>query len=162
MAVKNLSDLLAHMIKDIYYAEKQILKELPKMAKKADSEELRRALETHVEETRQQVENLETAMDELGMAKRGEKCEAIEGILKEAKSIMDETEDADALDAGMIASAQAVEHYEITRYGTIIAWAKHLGHKKVADLMQKNLDQEYAADKKLTGLAESTLNREAA
>ena len=103
-----------------------------------------------------------TALGELGLAQRGTKCEAMEGILAEAKSIMDEIEDSDAMDAGMIASAQAVEHYEITRYGTIIAWAKHLGHDKVADLMQQNLEQEKAADAKLTKLAEGSLNQQAA
>lgn len=162
MAMKNLGDLLEHMLKDIYYAEKQILKELPKMARKADSDELRQAFEHHVEETKQQVENLEQALGELGLAQRGTKCEAMEGILAEAKSIMDEIEDADAMDAGMIASAQAVEHYEITRYGTIIAWARHLGHDKVADLMQQNLQQEKAADELLTKLAVGRLNQQAA
>ena len=162
MAMKTLGDLLEHMLKDIYYAEKQILKELPKMARKADSDELRTAFEEHAEETKQQVENLETAMGELGLPQRGSKCEAMEGILAEAKSIMDEIEDADAMDAGMIASAQAVEHYEITRYGTIIAWARHLGHDKVADLMQRNLEQEKAADAKLTKLAVGRLNQQAA
>lgn len=162
MAMKNLNDLLEHMLKDIYYAEKQIVKELPKMAKKADSAELRQAFEEHEAETKQQIENLEKAFEHLDLAKRGEKCEAIEGILEEAKSIMDEIEDADTLDAGMIASAQAVEHYEITRYGTIVAWAKRLGQGDVAQLMQQNLDQEYAADQKLSKLAEDSLNKQAA
>ena len=162
MALKNLDDLLEHMIKDIYYAEKQIEKELPKMAKKADSDELRKAFEQHAQETRQQIENLEKAFEKLGKKPKGEKCLAMDGILAEGKEIMDEIEDADALDAGMIASAQAVEHYEITRYGTIVSWAKHLGHDEIARLAQKNLDQEYATDEKLTKLAESRLNREAA
>jgi ferritin-like metal-binding protein YciE len=162
MVMKNLDDLLEHMLKDIYYAEKQILKELPKMAAKADSPDLRTAFEDHKAETEEQVANLEKAFEKLDIAQRGEKCEAIEGILEEAKSIMKEIEDPDALDAGMIAAAQAVEHYEITRYGTIVAWARHLGHDEVAKLMQANLDQEYAADQKLTELAEGSLNREAA
>ena len=162
MALKNLDDLLEHMLKDIYYAEKQIEKELPKMAQKAESAKLREAFEEHVEETKQQIGNLETAFEQLGLSKSGEKCEAIEGILKEAKQIMDEIEDADTLDAGMIAAAQAVEHYEITRYGTIIAWAKQLGHNEIVDLMKQNLGQEEAADKKLTDLAESSLNKQAA
>lgn len=162
MAMKNLSDLLEHMLKDIYYAEKQILKELPKMARKADSQELRAAFEGHVEETKQQVMNLETAMEELGLPARGEKCDAIEGILEEAKGLMSEITDKNLMDAGMIASAQAVEHYEITRYGTIVSWANQLGHSNVAKLMQANLDQERAADKKLTKLAEDSLNQEAA
>lgn len=162
MPMKDLSDLLEHMIEDIYYAEKQIAKELPKMAESAESDELRRAFEDHLEETRGQIENIEAAFRELGMTRKAEKCEAIEGILKEARGIMEEIEDADAMDAGMIASAQAVEHYEITRYGTIVAWAKHLGRSRVADLMQANLDQEYAADRKLSKLAEGMLNRQAA
>lgn len=162
MSMKTLSDLLEHMLRDMYYAEKQVLKELPKMAKKADSDKLRAAFEKHHAETEVQVENLGKALELLGHAKRGEKCEAIEGILKEGKSIMDEIEDADTLDAGMIAVAQSVEHYEITRYGTIVAWARHLGHDEVADLMQANLDQEYEADRSLSALAEGSLNREAA
>lgn len=162
MAMKDLSDLLEHMLRDIYYAEKQIVKELPKMAKKADSDELRSAFEKHRDETKEQIENIEKALELLGHSKRGEKCEAIEGILKEGSSIMDEIEDADTLDAGMISVAQAVEHYEITRYGTIVSWARHLGHDEVADLMQKNLDQEYEADRSLSKLAEGSLNREAA
>lgn len=162
MTMKNLEDLLQHMLKDIYYAEKQIEKELPKMAEKATSADLRAAFESHLEETHQHVANIEAAFDELGMAKRGEKCDAIEGILKEAKSVMDEIEDAEAMDAGMIAAAQAVEHYEITRYGTIVAWAKQLGHDRVAQLAQENLDQEVEADAKLSDLAEGSLNRMAA
>jgi ferritin-like metal-binding protein YciE len=162
MAMKDLGDLLEHMLQDIYYAEKQIVKELPKMAEKADSAELRQAFESHLEETKGHVENLERAFEHLDIAKKGEKCEAIEGILKEAKQIMDEIDDPDTMDAGMIAAAQAVEHYEITRYGTIISWAKKLGHDEVAKLMQATLDQEYAADQKLTKLAESTLNQQAA
>jgi ferritin-like metal-binding protein YciE len=150
------------LVKDIYYAEKKILKQLPKMAAKADSEMLRKAFEEHAEETEGQIENLEAALEHLDLPKRGEKCEAIEGILEEAKSMIAEIEDPDTLDAGMIAAAQAVEHYEITRYGTIVAWAKRLGHDEVARLMQDNLDQEYAADQKLSKLAESSLNREAA
>ena len=162
MALRNLEDLLQHMLKDIFYAEKQIEKELPKMAQKANSDQLRKAFEDHLEETKQHVQNLEQAFQELDMAARGEKCEAIEGIRKEAKQIMGEIEDADTLDAGMIAAAQAVEHYEITRYGTIIAWADQLGHDKIAQLAKSNLAQEVAADKKLTAIAEATLNKWAA
>ena len=162
MALKTLEDLLKHTMKDILYAEKQIEKELPKMARKASSEQLRIAFEQHVEETRQQIENLEQAFAELDVAARGEKCEAILGILEEAKTVMDEIEDPDTLDAGMIASAQAVEHYEISRYGTIIAWAEQLGHGKIADLARKNLEQEISADQKLSAIAEAAANPKAA
>ena len=163
MAMKDLGDLFEHTLKDIYYAEKKIEKELPKMAKKADSADLRKAFEEHHEETKEQIENLEKIFKELDMKAEGEKCEAIEGILKEAKHVMDEIEDKDALDAGMIAWAQAVEHCEITRYGTLVAWAKRLGKpKKVIDLINENLDQEYAADRKLTDMATDDLNKQAA
>lgn len=160
--MKDLEGLFKHFLKDMYYAEKQILKTLPKMARKADSEQLRNAFEEHREETEQQIENLEKVFEMVGLKARGVTCEAMEGILEEGKEIMSETEDADARDAGMIAAAQAVEHYEITRYGTMIAWARTLGMEDAATLLQKNLEQEYAADDKLTKLAESSLNRQAA
>lgn len=158
----NLEELFRHFLRDIYYAEKKVLKALPKMARKADSDELREAFESHLEETEQQVENLERIFEQLGLKARGVTCEAINGILEEAKEIIDEAENADTRDAGMIAAAQAVEHYEITRYGTMVAWAKTLGHESAVALLQANLDQEYAADRKLSNLAEKTLNREAA
>lgn len=160
--MKNLDDLFRHFLKDIYYAEKQILKALPKMAKKADSDELRLAIQQHEAETEQQIDNLERVFEMLDMRPRGVTCDAIIGILDEGKEIMSEAEDPDTLDAGMIASAQAVEHYEINRYGTMIAWAKTLGYRDAIPLLKQNLDQEYAADKKLSAIAESTLNREAA
>ena len=160
--MKTLEDLFQHFLRDIYFTEKQILKALPKMAKKADSDELRAAFDEHLMETQQHVENLEQVFEMLGLKARGVTCEAILGIIEEAKEIMQEADDADTRDAGMIASAQAVEHYEINRYGTLVSWAGTLGHDDVVPLLQANLDQEYAADRKLTELAESTLNREAA
>jgi ferritin-like metal-binding protein YciE len=160
--MKDLDGLFKHFLKDIYYAEKQILKTLPRMARKADSEELRHAFEEHRQETEQQIENLEKVFEICDLRARGVTCEAMDGILSEGKEIMEEAEDGDTRDAGMIAAAQAVEHYEITRYGTMIAWAKTLGMKEAADLLKKNLDQEYAADKKLSKLAEDSLNRQAA
>lgn len=160
--MKDLESLLKHFVRDMYYAEKQILKTLPKMARKADSEKLREAFEDHREETERQIANLEKVFEHLGLKARGVTCEAIEGILDEGKEIMSETDDADARDAGMIAAAQAVEHYEIARYGTMIAWAGSLGMKDVAKLLKENLDQEYEADRKLSKLAETGLNREAA
>jgi len=162
MAMNSLHDLFVHFVRDIYYAEKKILKTLPKMARKADSDALRDAFEEHQQETEKQIENLEAVFEILDLKPRGVTCEAIDGILEEGKEIMSETSDPDARDAGMIAAAQAVEHYEITRYGTMVAWANQLDLPKAAKLLQANLDQEYAADRKLSELAEVQLNREAA
>jgi len=162
MAMDNLKDLFVHFVRDMYYAEKQVLKTLPKMARKADSDALRKAFEDHREETEEQIENLEKVFDILGLKARGVTCEAIQGILDEGKEIMEEAGDKDTCDAGMIAAAQAVEHYEMTRYGTMVAWAKRLGMDEAADLLQKNLDQEYAADAKLSELAEGGINKQAA
>ncbi len=162
MAMNNLKDLFVHFVRDMYYAEKQILKTLPKMAKKADSDQLRKAFEGHREETEGQIENLEKVFELLDLKPRGVTCEAIQGILEEGKEIMEEAGDDDTRDAGMIAAAQAVEHYEMTRYGTMVAWAKRLGMADAAKLLQANLDQEYAADTKLSKLAEGGLNKQAA
>ena len=162
MAMNDLKDLFVHFVRDMYYAEKQILKTLPKMAKKADSDQLRKAFEDHREETEGQIENLEKVFELLDLKPRGVTCEAIQGILEEGKEIMEEAGDDDTRDAGMIAAAQAVEHYEMTRYGTMVAWAKRLGMSEAANLLQKNLDQEYAADTKLSKLAEGGLNKQAA
>jgi len=160
--MKDLQGLFEHFLKDIYYAENQITKALPKMAKKADSSKLKKAFEDHLEETRGQIENLKEVFKMLDMKAEGEECPAIEGIIEEGEHIMKDCKDADACDAGMIACAQAVEHYEITRYGTLVAWAKRLGHEDAASLLQENLDQEYAADEKLDSLAEGSLNKQAA
>jgi ferritin-like metal-binding protein YciE len=127
MTVKTMEDLFVETLKDMYYAEKHILKALPAMAKNAKSKRLKDALETHRKETEDQVERLDRVFKLLDMPPRGKKCEAIEGILAEAKEHMQDIEDPEVLDAGMIGAAQAVEHYEITRYGTLIAWAKQLG-----------------------------------
>ena len=160
--MKNLEDLFQHFLRDIYFTEKQILKALPKMAKKADSELLRAAFNEHLAETERHIDNLETVFEQLGLKARGVTCESILGIIEEAKEMMEEAEDADTRDAAMIASAQAVEHYEINRYGTLVSWAETLGHTNVIPLLRANLEQEYAADRKLTELAEGRLNREAA
>ena len=162
MAEKDLNELFLDTLKDIYYAEKQILKALPKMAKAANSDKLRAAFEKHHDETEGQVERLEKIFELLGKAARGKKCDAIEGILTEAKEHMDEIEDPQVLDAGMIGSAQAVEHYEITRYGTLITWAKQLGHDDAAKLLESNLKEEKHADQLLSEIAESTVNKKAA
>jgi ferritin-like metal-binding protein YciE len=161
MAMKSLEDLFVHFLRDIYYAEKQILKTLPKMARKTDSDELREAFEHHREETEEHIANIEKIFEILGLKARGVTCDAIEGILDEGKEIMQEAGSPDALDAGMIAAAQSVEHYEITRYGTLVAWGEQLGMKDAVKLLKQNLEQEYAADKLLSELAVSTLNREA-
>jgi ferritin-like metal-binding protein YciE len=160
--MKNLDDLFVHMLRDIYYAERQIQKTLPKMARKAGSDELKAAFEQHAEETGAQIEKLEKIFELRDLKPRGVTCEAMNGILEEAKEIMSEIEDKDALDAGMIAAAQAVEHYEITRYGTMAAWAKQLGMNDAAQLIGEILDQEKQTDAKLSKLAESALNKQAA
>ena len=160
--MKDLEGLFKHFLRDMYYAEKQILKALPKMAKKADAADLRAAFEHHRRETEGQVSNLEKVFSLLDLTPRGETCEAIKGMVEEGEEIMEECEQADACDAGMIAAAQAVEHYEISRYGTLVSWAKQLGMNDAARLLQQNLDQEYAADEKLSKIAETALNREAA
>ena len=162
MAEKNLNDLFLDTLKDIYYAEKQIYKSLPKMAKAAQSEQLRAAFEKHETETEGQIERLEQVFELLGKAARGKKCDAIEGILDEGKEIMDEYKGSPALDAGLLASAQAVEHYEITRYGTLVAWAKQLGREDCAGVLHQILDQEKATDQKLNRIAESKINTKAA
>jgi ferritin-like metal-binding protein YciE len=160
--MKDLEGLFKHMLRDMYYAEEKILKELPNMAEKTDAADLRDAFKAHHKETKQQVANLEQVFKSLDLKPRGVTCPAINGILDEAKEIMKECDDPNARDAGLIAAAQAVEHYEITRYGTMVAWAKQLGMKTEAELLNRNLDQEYAADKKLSSLAEKCLNRQAA
>ena len=161
-ATKSLEDLFVNLLKDIYYAEKQILKALPKMAKKADSDELRQAFEQHLQETQGQVERLEQVFALCDLKPTAKSCPAIKGILEEGEEDMKEAKDPDVLDAGMIADAQAVEHYEIARYGTMIAWAEQLGMKDAVPLLQQTLDQEYNADRTLTEIAESSLNRQAA
>jgi ferritin-like metal-binding protein YciE len=161
-AMKSLQDLFVNLLKDMYYAEKQILKTLPKMAKKADSEELRQAFEHHLKETEGHVERLEQVFALCALKPAGKTCPAIKGIIEEGEEDMKGAKDPDVLDAGMIADAQAVEHYEIARYGTMIAWAKQLGMNAAAELLKETLDQEYHADKLLTQLAESRLNRQAA
>lgn len=162
MKVENLSDLFLHTLKDIYFAEKQIIKALPKMIKAADAKELARAFESHLEETNGQIERLEDVFKLLGKKPQGEKCPAIEGILTEGEELMKEIKDPDTRDAAMIAAAQAVEHYEITRYGTLVSWAELLDLPDAAKLLSVTLKEEHNADSKLTKLAESKLNKQAA
>jgi ferritin-like metal-binding protein YciE len=161
MSIKSMDDLFVATLKDIYYAEKQILKALPTMVKKANGEPLKKALEAHRKETEGQVERLEDAFKSLNIPAKGKKCEAIEGIISEAKEHMQEIEEERVLDAGMISSAQAVEHYEICRYGTLIEWAKDLGHREAIKLLEQNLAEEIKADKLLSQIARSSSNRKA-
>jgi ferritin-like metal-binding protein YciE len=159
---KNLEDLFAETLKDIYFAEKQILRALPKMAREAESPELKQAFETHRDETEGQVERLNQVFEQIGRPARGKTCEAILGIIDEAKEIMEEFKGAEALDAGLASSAQAVEHYEIARYGTLKTWARQLGLNDAAKLLDDTLQEEIKADQLLTKLATSTVNRKAA
>jgi ferritin-like metal-binding protein YciE len=161
MSVKTMDDLFVATLKDIYYAEKQILKALPGMVKKATGPELKKALETHRKETEGQVDRLDQVFKTLDVAARGKRCDAIEGIIAEAKEHMEEIEDNQVLDAGMIGSAQAVEHYEICRYGTLIEWAKDLGLEDAIGLLQQNLEEEKNADRLLSQIAKSSSNRKA-
>lgn len=162
MPVKSMEDLFVETLKDIYYAEKQILKALPGMIKKADDSKLRNALETHRKETEGQVGRLEKVFEIMEVPARGKKCDAIEGIIAEAKEHMDDIEDPEVRDAGMVGSAQAVEHYEITRYGTLIAWAKQIGQKEAVSFLEANLAEEKHADELLTQIAETAVNKKAA
>lgn len=162
MADKDLNDLFLDTLKDIYYAEKQIYKSLPKMAQAAQSDELRAAFEKHESETEGQIGRLEEIFELLGKAARGKKCDAIEGILDEGKEIMDEYKGTPALDAGLLAAAQAVEHYEISRYGTLKTWATQLGHKDAVKLLDQTLTEEKKTDDALSKLANSVVNAEAA
>jgi len=159
---KNLNDLFLDTLKDIYYAEKQILKALPKMAKAASSEKLRAAFEKHHGETEGQVERLEKIFELIDKPARGKTCDAIQGILDEGKEIMDEYKGSEALDAGMLAGAQAVEHYEISRYGTLKQWAQQLGMKDAVRLLDETLQEEKKTDQALTSLAEAAVNLAAA
>ena len=162
MAVKSVQDLFINELRDIYYAEKQILKALPKMAKAAQSEKLARAFEKHQDETEGQIERLDQIFELLGKPARGKKCDAIEGIIEEGKEIMSEYKGTPALDAGLLAAAQAVEHYEISRYGTLKSWAAKLDLKPAIKLLDQTLAEEKKTDELLSKVAESEVNYEAA
>jgi ferritin-like metal-binding protein YciE len=158
---KTLSDLFHDTLKDIYYAENKILKTLPKMAKAAQSKDLKAAFAKHERETRGQVARLDKVFKMIGKPARGKTCDAINGIADEGAEIMKEFKGAPALDAGLLASAQAVEHYEIARYGTLRTWAEELGHGDAAQLLEATLAEEKMTDKNLTALAKSVINLEA-
>jgi ferritin-like metal-binding protein YciE len=160
--IKTLDNLFVHMLRDIYYAEKQIVKSLPGMIKKATDPGLKRDLEAHLSETKGQVTRLEQVFKMHGVEAKGVDCPAIDGILKEADELVGEVADKQVLDAAIIAAAQAVEHYEITRYGTLIAWAKELGRPDCASVLNETLEEEKGADKKLNALAMRGVNKKAA
>jgi ferritin-like metal-binding protein YciE len=151
---KTLEDLFVDTLKDIYYAEKRILKTLPKMAKGADSPKLKKGFEKHLAQTEGQIDRLEQVFEIFGQPARGKKCEAIEGIIAEGETIMKEYKGTAALDAGLISSAQAVEHYEITRYGTLRRWAEMLGKRNAASLLDRSLKEESQTDEQLNMIAE--------
>lgn len=161
-AEKTLDDLFLDTLKDIYYAEKQILRALPKMAKAATSPELKAGFEKHLDETEGHVERLEQVFELIGKPARGKTCDAILGIIEEGKSIMDEFKGTQSLDAGLISAAQAVEHYEMARYGTLKSWASQLGLDEAAKLFDATLEEEVAADASLTKVAEASVNQMAA
>ncbi len=161
MAVSTMQELFVHTLGDIYYAENQILKALPKMVEQAKSEDLREAFQQHLEETREQVQRLEEVFRMCNAPPRGERCDAIEGIIKEANGLAEEITDDEVRDAGILAAAQAVEHYEISRYGTLIAWAEQLEMDDAIDLLEQNLEEEKNADRLLTEIAEGDVNDDA-
>ncbi|MFS8039161.1 ferritin-like domain-containing protein [Xanthobacter sp. AM11] len=160
--IQSMDDLFVHTLRDIYYAEKRILKALPDMIGKASSDSLRQAFETHLKETEGHVTRLEEVFRMHGAQAKTVTCPAIDGIIEEAQEIAGEVADAEVMDAALAAAAQAVEHYEITRYGTLIAWAKRLGRNDCAGVLQRTLEEEKAADAKLTALAQAHLNMRAA
>ena len=159
---KTLHDAFIDELRDAYDAEKQLLRALPKMAKKATSEDLTAAFKAHLEETRGHVEKLEQVFGTLEEKVRGKHCDGIAGIIEEGKSVMEEDFDAETMDACLIAGGQRAEHYEMAAYGTLVAWARVMGHTEAADLLEEILEEEKAADEKLTALAEGGINQAAA
>jgi len=160
--IKNMDDLFVHTLRDIYYAEKQIVKALPDMIEKASDQQLKQGFQIHLRETENHVKRLEQVFQLTGKKAQGVDCPAIDGIIKEANEVAGEVEKKSVLDAALIAAAQAVEHYEMTRYGTLISWAKQLGRNDCVALLQQTLDEERATDRKLTAMAERQVNRKAA
>ena len=160
--IETLDDLFVHTLRDIYYAEQQIAKSLPEMIEKATDQTLKNGFETHLAETKGQIVRLEKVFQMHGVEAKGVDCPAIDGILDEASEVAGDVADKSVLDAALIAAAQAVEHYEITRYGTLIAWAKTLGRGDCASVLQQNLDEEKATDSKLNIMALNVVNRKAA
>ena len=161
MKMASLKDLYLEELQDLYSAENQILKALPKMAKASQNEELKNALMHHCEETQGQVDRLQKAFEALGKRPRGQTCEAINGLIEEGDEVVEEFEQGTVRDAGIVACAQAVEHYEMPRYGTIVEWAKSTGHEDIVRLMQETLEEEKKADGLLTQMANRSINPEA-
>jgi ferritin-like metal-binding protein YciE len=160
--MKTLQDLLYGLLQDVYYAEKQLLKALPKLAKKATNEQLEKAFLEHRDQTETHVERLEQAFEMIGKKAKGKKCDAILGIIAEGDEVVKEADDDEARDAGMIGAAQAAEHYEIARYGTLCAWAKQIGKPEIARLLHQTLEEEKETDELLTRLAKESVNQAAA
>lgn len=160
--IKTKDDLFVHTLRDIYYAEQKITKALPKMIDKAASPELKQAFQAHLRETEGQVKRLEEVFRLHGQEAKGTTCDAIEGIVKEAESVISEVDDAEVRDAAILAAAQAVEHYEISRYGTLATWAREMGREDCARLLHQTLEEEKATDAKLTRIAEARINKKAA
>ena len=161
--IQTMDDLLLHGLKDIYYAENQIVKSLPKLIEKSANRDLSKGLQDHLAETKNQITRLDQVFQKLGQKPQGVKCPAIDGLIAEADEVAGEVADKDVLDAALVGSAQAVEHYEIARYGTLIAWAEAVGHDDIVRLLNTNLNEEKAADKKLSSVAlRKSVNRKAA
>lgn len=160
--IHTMDELFRHTLEDIYYAEHQIEKSLSEMIEKATSAELKRGFRTHLGETKKQIKRLDQVFKKLSEAPKGAECPAIDGIIEEANDVAGEIGDGEVLNAALIAAAQAVEHYEITRYGTLVTWAKQLGRKDLATLLAQNLKEEQATDKKLTAMAKKSANPKAA
>ncbi|HSU56821.1 MAG TPA: ferritin-like domain-containing protein [Candidatus Dormibacteraeota bacterium] len=158
----DLHELFLEELADVYNAEQQLTKALPKMAKAAQSEELREAFETHLEETQNHINRLEQVAETLGESLKKKKCDAMEGLIEEGKNVMDEQEGTSAIDAGLILAAQKVEHYEIASYGGLRSWAELMGHSEAAELLEETLNEEKETDEKLNQLAESAANQQAA
>jgi ferritin-like metal-binding protein YciE len=160
--IHSMDDLFVHTLRDVYYAEKQLVKALPEMVDKASDAQLKQAFQSHLGETKNHVTRLEQVFKLHGTEAKGVDCPAIDGIIEEAEEVSGEVEDKDVMNAALAAAAQAAEHYEISRYGTLIAWAKQLGRNDCARILEQTLDEEKAADRKLTEIAEARLNLQAA
>jgi ferritin-like metal-binding protein YciE len=161
MPIKTAQDLFVDQLRDLYHAEKQLVRALPRMAKAASSNELKQAFESHLEETKGQVERLEQVFEELNARTRGKRCEAMEGLIEEAKEVMEEVEAPELRDAALIVAAQKVEHYEIAGYGSVHAFAEGMGQDRVAQLLAETLEEEKKTDERLNKLAISDVNRKA-
>ena len=162
MTVKTLNDLFIETLRDLYYVEKKLVKTLPKLAEKATSQELKQAMEDHLEETENHVQRLEQIFEMLDQRASAKTCEALEGLIREADEVTGEIDDDQTMDAALISSAQTVEHYEIARYGTLACWAAEIGNTDIAELLEQTLEEEKAADEKLSMIAEDQINQRAA